>query len=125
MILRVAIGVSFRYGRGYGLGREGLYTANSSRWLTLKCWARFRVYSRRRCHSQHLREQRTELEKAHKARQERETQQRARSFSTVVRGVWDWMTGKHVKIRRQNEQEALLNWQRDRAERERLVFKQI
>lgn len=27
MVLRVAIGVPFRYGRGYGLGREGLYTA--------------------------------------------------------------------------------------------------
>jgi hypothetical protein len=61
----------------------------------------------------------------HKACRERETQQRARSFSTVVRGTWDWMTGKHVKIRHQNEQEALLNWQRDRAERERLIFKQI
>lgn len=30
MILRVAIGVPFRYGRGYGLGREGLYTAKRS-----------------------------------------------------------------------------------------------
>ena len=29
MVLRVAIGVPFRYGRGYGLGREGLYTADS------------------------------------------------------------------------------------------------
>lgn len=29
VVLRVAIGVPFRYGRGYGLGREGLYTAKS------------------------------------------------------------------------------------------------
>lgn len=28
MVLRVAIGVPFRYGRGYGLGRKRLYTAN-------------------------------------------------------------------------------------------------
>lgn len=34
VVLRVAIGVPFRYGRGYGLGREGLYTARSGRSLT-------------------------------------------------------------------------------------------
>ena len=35
------------------------------------------------------------------------------------------MTGKSAKIRRQNEQEALQNKQRDRAERERMIFKQL
>ncbi|AVO51400.1 relaxase [Ectopseudomonas mendocina] len=83
------------------------------------------LQQRRKETVQHQREQRAELEKAHRARREREAQQRARRFSTGVRGVRDWMTGKHARIRRQNEQEALLNWQRDRAERERLIFKQI
>lgn len=31
VVLRVAIEMPTRYGRGHGLGREGLYTANSSR----------------------------------------------------------------------------------------------
>lgn len=83
------------------------------------------LQQRRKETVQRQREQRAALETAHQARLEREAQQRARRFSTGVRGVWDWMTGKHARIRRQNEQEALLNWQRDRAERERLIFKQI
>ncbi len=83
------------------------------------------LQQRRKETVQRQREQRAELEKAHKARREHEAQQRARRFSTGIRGMWDWMTGKHARIRRQNEQEALLNWQRDRAERERLIFKQI
>lgn len=29
VVLRVAIGVPFRYGGGYGLWREGLYTAQT------------------------------------------------------------------------------------------------
>lgn len=74
---------------------------------------------------QRQREQRDQLHKAQRARWQKESQDRTKRFSTGMCSLWDWMTGKYAKIRRQNEQKALLNRQRDRTERERMIFKQL
>lgn len=71
------------------------------------------------------RAERAELDTAQQARRDQEARQRAARFARGVKGVWDWMTGKTAKIRRANEQEARLNQQRDREERERLIFRQL
>lgn len=83
------------------------------------------LQQRRKETVQKQREQRDQLHKAQQARWQKESHDRARRFSTGMRGLWDWMTGKSAKTRNYNEQEALLNRQRDRAERERMIFKQL
>lgn len=83
------------------------------------------LQQRRKETVQKQREQRDQLQKAQQARWQKESHDRARRFSTGMRGLWDWMTGKSAKTRNYNEQEALLNRQRDRAERERMIFKQL
>ena len=42
-----------------------------------------------------------------------------------MRGLWDRLTGKHKKVRTQNEQEAGLGIKRDKSERDRLTFRQL
>lgn len=74
---------------------------------------------------QRQRAERDALKKKHEERQAQETKERSARFSKGLRGLWHRMTGKHSKIRKQNEQEALVSHQRDRAERERLIHRQI
>jgi len=71
------------------------------------------------------RQQRAELQKAQQTRLATETRERTRRFSRGFRGLWERITGKHTKIRKQNEQEALLAQQRDKTERDRLILRQI
>ena len=58
-------------------------------------------------------------------RQATETRERTQRFSRGFRGLWDRLTGKHAKIKQQNEQEARLSLQRDRMERDKLTFRQL
>lgn len=51
----------------------------------------------------------------------REAAERAQRLSKGLRSIWDRLIGKHQKVRRQNEQEALLASYRDRDERDRLI----
>lgn len=71
------------------------------------------------------REQRALMEKEHADRQARETKERAQRFANGFRGLWHRITGKHAKVRAQNEAEALVAAQRDRAERQKLVQRHI
>lgn len=74
---------------------------------------------------QRQRAERAKLDQEHEARRVRETQARQARLRTGWRGLWDRMTGTHAKTKTQNEQEALEAHQRDRAERERLIFRQL
>lgn len=71
------------------------------------------------------RDQRARLEKEQSARQARETQERKQRFARGLRGFWHKITGKHAKIRAQNEIEARQSGQRDRAEKQKLVQRHI
>lgn len=74
---------------------------------------------------QRQRQQREHLEKTHQTRTATETLERTSRFSKGFRGFWHRLTGKHSEIRRRNEQEALLAQKRDRAEKDKLAFRQI
>lgn len=74
---------------------------------------------------QRQREERARLEKQQAERQARETQERAQRFAKGLRGFWHRVTGKHAKVRKQNEAEALQTANRDRTERERLIHRQL
>lgn len=71
------------------------------------------------------REERTRLQQSHDARHAHEAQQRAGRFARGLRGVWHRLTGKHTRIREQNEREAREAALRDRAERDKLVQRQL
>lgn len=70
------------------------------------------------------RQARDDLRKVQEARQAAETKERSELFRRGVRGLWDRLTGKHSTIRRQNERETTLGWQRDQAETDALIFRQ-
>jgi hypothetical protein len=74
---------------------------------------------------QRQRHQREQLEKSQQARKEQEIKIHIRRFASGMRGLWDRVTGKHARIQRQNEIETLQSFQRDRAEKERLIFSHI
>lgn len=74
---------------------------------------------------QRQRSQRDQLNKTQETRLATETRERTQRFSRGFRGLWDRITGKHAKIKKQNEQEALLALQRDKLERDKLIFRQI
>ncbi len=58
-------------------------------------------------------------------REQREMQTRASRLPKGFSGIWSRITGKLSKIKSQNEMEALQSWQRDRAEKDRLIQRQL
>ena len=46
-------------------------------------------------------------------------------FNKGLRGLWDRLTGQHGRIRGQNERKTLAACERDRAEKDVLIFKQL
>jgi hypothetical protein len=54
-----------------------------------------------------------------------ETEERAGRVPRGFSGIWHRLTGQYAKIRAQNEQETLKAWQRDRDEKDALIFEQI
>lgn len=71
------------------------------------------------------REERLHLKQRHEERHVKETQERSLRFRKGFRGLWDRVNGSHTRIRKQNELETLQSWQRDRAEKEELIFRQL
>ena len=74
---------------------------------------------------QRQRAQRHELDRMQAQRQEDEQRQRAARVPKGVRGLWGWVTGQNRKIKIQNELDAQRAKERDRAERESTVQKQL
>jgi len=60
-----------------------------------------------------------------KARWQQETAARSQRHRKGLKGSWDFLTGKYLKIKKQNETEAIASKERDRAQREKLVHKQL
>ncbi len=58
-------------------------------------------------------------------RQAQEIKRRQALYRNGLRGLFDRLTGKHSKIKKQNELEALLANQRDSKEKDQMIFKQL
>lgn len=54
-----------------------------------------------------------------------ETKERARRMPRGFAGIWHRLTGQYARIKAQNERETLMAWQRDRDEKDALIFDQI
>ena len=71
------------------------------------------------------REARRTFMKAIEARRWEEARIRQARFRTGVKGLWDWVRGENQRIRILNEVEAKAAAQRDRAEKDALIFAQL
>lgn len=71
------------------------------------------------------REARRRLIETQQARQDREVQIRQARYNRGLRGLVDRFTGKHAKVRAQNEAETLQAQARDASERDKLIFQHI
>lgn len=72
--------------------------------------------------------QRLDRESAFAAMERRAAQEavtRQQRFRSGAKGLWDRIVGEHARIRRQNETEAFEALQRDRKEKDALIFRQI
>lgn len=71
------------------------------------------------------REARATLRSNQRTRWTREAAARQERFSKGLRGVWDWLRGRHKALRRQNEMEIVYKRDRDRQERQTLIQEQL
>ncbi len=65
------------------------------------------------------------LSQHHEIRTQEETQNRQQRYSKGLLGLWDRLTGKHKRIAKKNAQETILAAQRDRGEKDQLIFEQL
>ncbi|MEQ8399675.1 MAG: relaxase [Roseitalea porphyridii] len=86
---------------------------------------RARLEERRREMVRLHRKERGRLTAGQSERRQAEVRERARRFATGFKGLWDRVSGRHAAIRRQNEREAWDAVERDRKQRDDLVFAQI
>lgn len=71
------------------------------------------------------REERAILEQKQRERWTVETRERASRLQSGVKGLWQRVSGEYTRIREQNEYEAYTAFQRDRHQREALIFAQM
>ncbi|MCP1469860.1 hypothetical protein J3E64_001542 [Sphingobium sp. OAS761] len=69
--------------------------------------------------------ERKRLDAGIEARRLSEQKTRTERLRTGIMGLWDRMTGKHSRVHRQNEFEALMAMRRDREQRDALVLAQL
>ena len=65
------------------------------------------------------------LKTRQETRQAKEIQQRQDRYNKGMRGILDRLTGKHTRIKKQNEQHTLLAYQRNVQEKDQMVFAQM
>lgn len=70
-------------------------------------------------------QERKRLDEKQRERNKAEQQMRSARLRKGVAAIWDIMTGRHSKTRKQNEMEAWFGVQRDRAQRHELVAAQL
>lgn len=68
---------------------------------------------------------RDQLKIQHERRWLEEEQKRAERTPTGIRGLWGWITGKNRKIREENEAEMARAQERDRAEKQAMIERQL
>lgn len=71
------------------------------------------------------RSERAALERKQKERWEAETNERVKRLPIGLKGIWQRLTGKYAKVQQQKELDAPLAMQRNRKEKEELIFKHI
>ncbi len=71
------------------------------------------------------REARQALGERIEARRWKEARIRQSRFRSGITGLWDWVRGENQRIRARNETEAKAAMQRDRAEKDALIFAQL
>jgi len=71
------------------------------------------------------REERAKLNKGQEARWNVETRTRSERLSKGLRGIWHRLSGKYKRVKRQNERETLLAYQRDRKGKDTLIFRHM
>lgn len=74
---------------------------------------------------QQQRSERAALKDAQAKRTDQEAAACAARFRTGLRGVWDWISGRTRKVKRENENEAIVAARRDSEEREKLTRAQL
>jgi len=70
-------------------------------------------------------EERCKLDSGQQARADQEAKDRAARFRKGLRGLLDRVTGKRAALEKQNQMEAVWALQRDREQRQALVFEQL
>lgn len=70
-------------------------------------------------------DQRAKLTAHHDKRWQAESLERSERLPRGLSGLWHRLTGQYAKVKARNELETLQAWQRDRAEKDALVFSQI
>lgn len=80
---------------------------------------------RKRAMQEQHRAERQRLDRMQRQRQDAERQARADRLRKGISGLWDRLTGRHGRTRKQNEMEAFFGMQRDRAQRHDLVSAQL
>ncbi|WP_430436039.1 relaxase/mobilization nuclease domain-containing protein [Oceanibaculum nanhaiense] len=70
-------------------------------------------------------QERQALQRRQEARRERETRDRAARLSPGLRGLWERLTGRYGRIKRENERDAYRAYQRDQAEKQALIQRQL
>ena len=68
---------------------------------------------------------RTTLDQKHASRWVAESKARQERFSKGLKGVWDWLRGKHSAVRKRNEAEIAFKRERDAKERQDLINRQL
>jgi hypothetical protein len=71
------------------------------------------------------RQERSEAFRRIETRERREALERAARLPKGFKGIWSRITGKFSLLKERNEFEALSAWQRDRAEKDALVSRQL
>lgn len=74
--------------------------------------------------AQHSKE-RSKLDTGQQARADQDAKERAARFRKGLRGLLDRVTGKRAALEKQNQMEAVWSLQRDREQRQALVFEQL
>lgn len=69
--------------------------------------------------------ERQKLKEMHEARWNAESVMRSQRLAKGLKGVWHRMTGQYSRTKRENERETLLAYQRDRKQKDTLIFRHI
>lgn len=86
----------------------------------LKDWER-----RRAAMAQRHRQHRSQLDRLQQQREAEDNRVRSARFNTGLRGLWQRITGTHAKVQRENAQETLAARERDQAERQQMIERQL
>ena len=81
--------------------------------------------ARRQAMTEQHRSERARLDQKQQERSKVETRARQARFDQGLRGLWHELSGKHARIRDQNERSAWASLQRDRKQRDDLIMAQL